>query len=251
MPLVLGTQLGPYEIVSLLGAGGMGEVYRAKDTKLGRDIALKILPEEFTDDRQRMARFEREAYAAGFPEWLAGGKSPGFNCVFSKDSDGSFCVASADGTGKTAQLLPVGSAVGFSVSPDQKSMLFAKENSARNFDIWRAVLETGAHPEPFLSTPFNELGPQISPAGKYVAYQSDESGNYQVYVRPFPTGEGRWMISTNGGATPKWSPKGDELFYLQGDTLDGLACAGVPHVQAWCPARTLFRKEGGLHLICV
>src|SRR6516225_2289391 len=56
-----GTKLGPYEVVAALGAGGMGEVYRARDTKLNRDVALKVLPEEFARDAERMARFRREA----------------------------------------------------------------------------------------------------------------------------------------------------------------------------------------------
>jgi serine/threonine protein kinase len=61
MPLPAGTKLGPYEIVAPLGAGGMGEVYRARDTKLGRDVALKLLPPLFMADADRVARFEREA----------------------------------------------------------------------------------------------------------------------------------------------------------------------------------------------
>ena len=64
MPLTAGTRLGPYEIVSLVGAGGMGEVYRARDTRLDRDVALKILPESFAGDPDRLARFEQEARAA-------------------------------------------------------------------------------------------------------------------------------------------------------------------------------------------
>ena len=56
-----GTQLGSYEIVSLLGKGGMGEVWRARDSKLGREVAIKTLPEEFAQDEERLARFEREA----------------------------------------------------------------------------------------------------------------------------------------------------------------------------------------------
>ena len=59
--LSAGTRLGPYEIVSPLGAGGMGEVYLARDTKLNRDVALKVLPELFARDALRMARFRREA----------------------------------------------------------------------------------------------------------------------------------------------------------------------------------------------
>jgi eukaryotic-like serine/threonine-protein kinase len=61
MTLAPGTRLGPYEVLSALGAGGMGEVYRARDTKLGRDVALKVLPPAFTADADRVARFEREA----------------------------------------------------------------------------------------------------------------------------------------------------------------------------------------------
>ena len=61
MALVSGTKLGPYEIVKPLGAGGMGEVYRGRDTRLGRDVALKVLLEAFARDEDRMVRFEREA----------------------------------------------------------------------------------------------------------------------------------------------------------------------------------------------
>ena len=61
MPLSVGARLGPYEIHSPLGAGGMGEVYRARDTRLGRDVAIKVLPDTFAHDTDRLARFEREA----------------------------------------------------------------------------------------------------------------------------------------------------------------------------------------------
>ena len=61
MPLSTGTCLGPYQILALIGAGGMGEVYCARDSKLNREVAIKVLPEAFACDADRMARFEREA----------------------------------------------------------------------------------------------------------------------------------------------------------------------------------------------
>ena len=60
---MVGKTLGHYEILEPLGKGGMGEVYRARDTKLDRDVAIKVLPEDFADDPERLARFEREATA--------------------------------------------------------------------------------------------------------------------------------------------------------------------------------------------
>ena len=65
MTLTSGARLGPYEILAPLGAGGMGEVYRARDTKLNRDVAIKILPETMARGRERLVRFEREAQALG------------------------------------------------------------------------------------------------------------------------------------------------------------------------------------------
>ncbi len=61
MSLSPGSRLGSYEVAALIGRGGMGEVYRARDTKLGRDVALKVLPDLFADDPERLARFQREA----------------------------------------------------------------------------------------------------------------------------------------------------------------------------------------------
>jgi eukaryotic-like serine/threonine-protein kinase len=79
MPLAAGLQLGPYEILSPLGTGGMGEVYRARDTRLGREVALKALPEAFSRDAERLARFEREA------RLLASLNHPGIGAIHGLD----------------------------------------------------------------------------------------------------------------------------------------------------------------------
>ncbi len=63
MSLPAGTQLGPYEVLELIGAGGMGEVYKARDQRLGRDVAVKVMPASFASDPERLRRFEQEARA--------------------------------------------------------------------------------------------------------------------------------------------------------------------------------------------
>ena len=76
MSIAIGTSLGPYEITDRLGAGGMGEVYRARDRKLNRDVAIKVLPDAFTNDPDRLARFSREAHL------LAALNHPGIGAIY-------------------------------------------------------------------------------------------------------------------------------------------------------------------------
>jgi serine/threonine-protein kinase len=100
MSLAAGTRLGPYEIVSPIGAGGMGEVFRATDTKLKRDVAIKVLPAAFTEDKERLARFEREA------QLLAQLHHPNIASIFAMEKWGQAPFSSAladDG----AQSVPV------------------------------------------------------------------------------------------------------------------------------------------------
>src|SRR5262249_19651878 len=82
MSLSPGTRLGPYRVESSLGAGGMGEVYRARDTRLGREVALKVLPDAMASDPGRIARFEREAQS------LAALNHPHIGTLFGMDQDG-------------------------------------------------------------------------------------------------------------------------------------------------------------------
>src|SRR5918995_2968646 len=83
MALAAGTRIGPYEVTGPLGAGGMGEVYRARDTRLHREVALKILPEIFSRDPERLARFEREAQV------LASLNHPNIAAIYGFEDSGS------------------------------------------------------------------------------------------------------------------------------------------------------------------
>jgi serine/threonine protein kinase len=112
MAIQPGTHLGPYEILSAIGAGGMGEVYRARDPKLGRDVAIKVLPEAFARDADRMARFQREAKV------LASLDHPNIASIYGlEDSDGTRALVMQFVEGPTLAdrikvgAIPVGEAV--------------------------------------------------------------------------------------------------------------------------------------------
>ena len=103
---------------------------------------------------------------------------------------------------------------------------FLKSIPPRECDIW--VLRMGdpsagsgqaRKAQPFLRTPFNESAPRFSPDGRWLAYISDESGRYEIYVQPYPGPGGKWQISTEGGTEPVWNPNGRELFYRSGDKM--------------------------------
>jgi Tol biopolymer transport system component len=74
-------------------------------------------------------------------------------------------------------------------------------------------------PITFLGSPAGEVFPKFSPDGRFVAYTSNESGRYEIYVRPFPDGTGRWQASVNGGEAPRWRSDGKELYYVEGGKL--------------------------------
>ena len=84
MALASGTRLGSYEVVAPIGAGGMGEVYQAHDTKLGRDVAIKVLPEAFAHDAERLSRFQREA------KMLASLNHPNIAAIYGLEEDAAF-----------------------------------------------------------------------------------------------------------------------------------------------------------------
>ena len=88
-----------------------------------------------------------------------------------------------------------------------------------------------------MTTPFNESGAVFSPDGRFLAYVSDESGQLETYVRPYPKGTEKWLISPNGGAEPVWSLNGKELFYRENDTMMAVALALQPTFKAGVPRR--------------
>jgi eukaryotic-like serine/threonine-protein kinase len=103
-----------------------------------------------------------------------------------------------------------------SFSPDGRLATLFRRDPATGLDLWVVPLTGHAVPQPFLRTRFTEAGATFSPDGRWIAYISDESGQYEVYVRPYPPGPGKWQVSTAGGVEGIWSRDGKELFYRNG-----------------------------------
>ena len=82
-------------------------------------------------------------------------------------------------------------------------------------DLWMMPAEGGGEPQPFLVTEWSELRLAVSPDGQWASYQSNETGQPEVYVRAFPSGEGQRRVSTGGGAVPRWSPDGETIFFVR------------------------------------
>ncbi|MEK6322705.1 MAG: protein kinase [Acidobacteriota bacterium] len=121
----------------------------------------------------------------------------------------------ANGTGDEEVLLESGfDKYPMSWSWDGRFILYQEIAPRVGGDLWVLPLEGERKQFPFLRTEFNELAPMFSPDGRWVAYQSDESGRMEIYVAPFPGPGGKRQVSTAGGLFPRWRGDGKELFYL-------------------------------------
>jgi serine/threonine-protein kinase len=102
-------------------------------------------------------------------------------------------------------------------------------------DLWVRPLKGTQTPQPFLRTRFTEVGARFSPDGHWISYVSDESGQYEVYVRPYPGPGGKWQVSTQGGEENIWSRDGRELFYRNGNKWMVVAVNLKPEFKAGTP----------------
>lgn len=102
-------------------------------------------------------------------------------------------------------------------SSDGKFILYTEMSPKTDNDIWLLPLFGDQKATPYLQSEFSETQARFSPDGRWVAYTSNESGNFQVYVQSFPASGGKWQISTNGGGQPQWRRDGKELFFLSPD----------------------------------
>ena len=123
------------------------------------------------------------------------------------------------GTPGSEELLLQTSEVKFAMdwSSDGRFLLYDSINPTKGFDVWALPLEGDRKPIEVVQTDFNERLAQFSPDGKWIAYQSDKTGRYEIYVQPFPGSGGGSTVSTNGGTQVRWNRSGRELFYVSAD----------------------------------
>ena len=174
------------------------------------------------------------------PRWSADGTRVIFAAF--KRSTESFDLywTSADGSGEPEPLLvrdhgqfPTSS------SRDGRFVAFRELHPRTGNDIHVLSLEGDRTASPFLTTSADEQDASFSPDGRFLAYSSNDSGRYEVYVQPFSGEGGKSTISTSGGRWPRWSPNGEELFYLSGSTMMAVSVELEPTFRAGTP-RPLF-----------
>jgi eukaryotic-like serine/threonine-protein kinase len=192
----------------------------------GGRLAVSIVdPATFTKDvwildlrQQTWTRVTTDGLS-DHPMWTQDGR----RIIYSTNDD-LWWVAS-DGSGRPDSLLVAnGSRYGGSVTRDGKSLIFMEIGSERA-GIRRLDFDRPQAAEQLLPGTFNEALPALSPDGHWLAYQSEETGSAEVYVRPYPGLGARMAISLQGGSEPVWSPDGRELFYRVGDSLMAAAVA--------------------------
>ena len=195
----------------------------------GTRVALDVRDQEndiwiWDLKRETLTRLTFDPGVDQFPVWTPDSKRIIFNS--SRSGASNLYWQAADNTGTIERLTTSPDVQNpTSISPDGTRVLFVDQSPKNNLDIGvLTILNAQAPPtrsataaapgQPLLNTTFAEANGEISPNGRWMAYQSNESGTYQIYVRPFPNVDGgRWQISTTGGTKPLWAHNGRELFY--------------------------------------
>jgi eukaryotic-like serine/threonine-protein kinase len=203
--------------------------------------------------RETLTRLTFDPQADSHPTWTPNGQRLVFRSMRAGQSN--LFWQAADGTGAVERLTenPKNQQFPGSFSTDGTRLVFREETATTGADLMVLAVEAARrrsqaagelqeestrNVRPLVQTMFDELNGEISPDGRWLAYQSNESGQDEIYVRPFPdVNSGRWQISTGGGTRPVWARNGEELFYL----APGVAMMSAPVDGAPTESRSTFR----------
>ena len=193
--------------------------------------------------RETLTRLTFAPGRDSFPVWTPDGRQVAF--ASNRDEPGfNLYWKAADGTGAVERLTESENGQRpYAFTPDGRQLVFLEidEELRRNL----GALSLKGSPEPLLATEFDERNAEISPDGRWLAYQSNASGQHEIYVRPFPKIEdGQWLISRGGGMAPLWSPDGRELFYVAPGTR--LMAVGVQTEPSFAPGNAEEVFAGGV-----
>ena len=193
------------------------ELARNITTRLTFEPTHETLPVWTPDGRKVIYRTETRAFDLG---WKAADGSSAGELLYVNGSD------------KHPQ----------SVSPDGKFLLFVETQTETLEDIWLFPLEGERKAEPFLRTPFEETKARFSPDGRWVAYQSNESGRFEIYIRAFTGKNIRIQVSTDGGDSPVWSRDGREIYFRRGQEIVAVSVRSGGSLRVGFP-RVLFEGD--------
>jgi Tol biopolymer transport system component len=190
--------------------------------------------------RETLARLTFGGTVNQAPVWSPDGK----RVAFQSNREGSLSLFSqlADGSGGLERLTTgESSPAANSWSSDGQLLAFVDVDPTTGWAIWVLRL-SDRKAQPFLQAAFNGQAPRFSPDEHWLAYVSDETGHFEVYVQPYPGPGGKWQISTDGGMEPAWNPNGRELFYRSGRKMMAVEIATQPGFTAGKP-RVLFEGD--------
>ena len=171
------------------------------------------------------------------PVWSADGRHIAFGMnSLSEGAEAGIFQQSADG-GRMLRIVPdFATWLGPSAwTADGRLFIHAIDYDGTGFNVWLARLGETEEPQPIARTSATEWGAAVSPDGRFIAYTSDETGQFQVYVKSLPPTEARWLISAEYGEQPLWSANGDEIFYRRGDEWLSVPVSTDPELEVGIP----------------
>jgi Tol biopolymer transport system component len=162
-----------------------------------------------------------------YPIWTPDGKRVVYRSLKKGMPDGNLFWRPADGSGSEERLTTSDNQhTALSFTPDGKILVYAEYNPITKWDLWTLPLEGERKRQLILQTPFNERTACLSPDGRWLAYVSDESERYEVYVRPFPGPGGKFQVSLEGASEIIWLPNGD-LTYRAGANREKMMAVNI------------------------